>query len=754
MRRQHFIARIAPAEDLEFTFLSEWHLLVYESAPSDDQISRDIRDVIQVHPFSRRISVAMPSVNAEICHQIVNEGTAKERVRGIGSLESPELSTLCFNLDEQCIAYRKVGEETPEYLPIPDDVRDAWFFDLFHRHNCLVAAPDGIHFGKTSGKHSAHFIRASNSLMSTLECDLIAFFLMPFAYRAKPQRIYVDTAPLISVGMALIRLFQSHNIWRTSPPIESFSSYDGIDALKHADGDHLVLISASTSGGLELEVLSRTERAECIATIFYIQGKNQAASAGFRLCDLTETPNRLFGYPEITTFTRESECEWCQAGIPFAEFEGDQFLLQKRKTQYINIRYHPTAPSKCSMKKDARDFFSSCNGRDIFSVRIAADAIQGYRDVQIDQNQAFIIMPSVLEAISDAIRRNLKISRADYFVYDDLELTLLEIEKSLAQKTKAFVKARDIQTKPPVENGSAIVLTAVLKSPHGIRKINEILRSIVPDGEVHYVSYATIVESCIEFHQLCAALRTGAKGPNTYEYSPGNVLLFRNRVDLLSSWDKEKELLQRIIDEDAISNIDTDQEIIRRRRLLIDSGILKNDLFWRAQNGSELRLQRDFVFLQVSGEESQAYVYAVVSNLLSTALEGDRDPTDRATLATDVVRQSLRETVYSRALLEVNNFAKFNDAILRGCLLRAAEAKELNYSTDHASSETMKNIILHEIGEWQFSRGQILPEFLCALASRHMRLADRHAHDVCRSVCDSRFVPDYVKRLANAIKFD
>ncbi len=153
--------------------------------------------------------------------------------------------------------------------------------------------------------------------------------------------------------------------------------------------------------------------------------------------------------------------------------------------------------------------------------------------------------------------------------------------------------------------------------------------------------------------------------------------------------------------------------------------------------------------MPVDDSESQADVYAIVSNLLSTAVQNNQNPQIKPDI--DIIRKILRDSIYSEALIEPNNFLKFNDAILRACILRAATSFELNYSRDLYLSSILTSLIVHEISEWKFSRGQCLMEFLIALATKHLRLCTQHINEIIYHIETSNALPAYVKRIANAI---
>jgi hypothetical protein len=453
----------------------------------------------------------------------------------------------------------------------------------------------------------------------------------------------------------------------------------------------------------------------------------------------------------VDTYQDSHSCKWCIEGIPFAEFEGDQFLLQKRKTQFINIAFHPSDISKCSLQSDAKQLFEHSKSRGIFSIRLTAGDHDGYRDVRINRENLKLLFSEIQLQYKDRIQA-LKISSiTDYAITDHFDVSdlnaLLTFDDSNAPVFKEISSVENLQKLPAIDGGSVFVPFEILVSMHEPRKISEILRSIVPNGTVNYFSVATVVESSEQFTQLSNALKTGARGPNTFNFEPGNVIFLRKRFEPLTTWQKEKDFLADLVESNESTDLPTAQAILNRLSYLRDTGTSTDKLFWPSQNELPLKLQKDFVYLTVNSNESQADVYTIVSNLLSTAIQNNRNPKEK--LTTNSVRKVLRDSIYSEALIDPNNFLKFNDAILRASILRAASSFELNYSRDLHLSSTLTGLIMHEISEWNFSRGQCLMEFLIALAIKHLRLCSQHIDEITNEIDKSSILPPFVKQVAS-----
>lgn len=78
----------------------------------------------------------------------------------------------------------------------------------------------------------------------------------------------------------------------------------------------------------------------------------------------------------------------------------------------------------------------------------------------------------------------------------------------------------------------------------------------------------------------------------------------------------------------------------------------------------------------------------------------------------------------SHVLLAPENFDRYNDSVLQASLLRAAYHSELAYSTHTGASRSVAGLIQRMIKLFDQREGEALPEFLLALATKRMMLAE------------------------------
>ena len=108
----------------------------------------------------------------------------------------------------------------------------------------------------------------------------------------------------------------------------------------------IILISATTSGGLASSLIAQRANEDSMVTLFYLCSTGSTRPSNV-LCDLTVTAQRGFGYQPIQNYPF-NECALCRAEFILAELEGDQFLLQQR--QHRLLRFVQSTQSKDALK--------------------------------------------------------------------------------------------------------------------------------------------------------------------------------------------------------------------------------------------------------------------------------------------------------------------------------------------------------------------------------------------------------------------
>lgn len=706
-------------------------------------VSSDVRDVLNARPNTWKIYVAAPFLDEATVIDAALEGSAFERAAGkIGVLVGRSVPTAPLTLN---FLYRN-EVNTPS--PANDELIQGWLFNLFDQNRALVDAPPGIHFGKGSGKHARHFLRASNALLSSAACGFVGLATLARLPADEPRRIFVDTAPLISVAQAIQRIASNLGQWRFPQPVISFSSYGGIDRAPTMGYGDLSLVSASTSGSLADRLIDMGINEANVVTLFLLKDPLKSPTRGKVICDLTATRGRTFGYPPIESFLPDS-CPSCARGDVLAELAGDQFLLEKRSIKRLRV-------SAASQKKDARAFFErhARTGR-VQIQPYVANATANLVKFDIDRLTQD-------EEVSQAVIRLLR-----RFTPSPLHaIILVDIPESTAQRLFAdadmlheFGNARrigweELQSLDPVDRGSMLVLAGCLNDHGRMRGINATMRTKAPQGNVAYLSVITLADSPRNLGDLRMFLSYGQHGGETFVVRSAYDLMLPWQRESLTAWDAELELLQRMASDSAL-----EQELTTRLARLESMSCESNDLLLPGATG-HLAIAADFVYLDTETNLeaiSQADVLAVVSNLLATVRCNDAAlPAAHAKPVGEDIQWN--QTLYGQVVLApatlcARNMRDYNDSILRAAFLRMAFKQELDFSIDEHISREVLDVIMMELSDWPSGRGNTLPEWLMSMACDRLRLHAFHMPIFLKAVRAAE-LPAWLVQLAERINTD
>jgi hypothetical protein len=724
-------------------FEGEASLLVYdEDAVEDALISTDIRTVFERRPHTAKIFILAPHVpNAEVRAEL-SQGSAVRRampyLRGQDSnlrlIQIERTTTSGILLNHTGVTLEgDIVHFSPTTEPLPAELASGWLFELFDRHQGLVVAPEGVHFTKSSGRHSRTFLRTANVLLSSAACSLLGLLALVHVLTQSPKRLLVDTAPLISVAYAMTRIAKRHGIWQGEPSIRSFSSYGGLDGIGRVSTNDVVLISASTSGGLLGQVVARGAQASNVVTLFGLRGADDRSAFGSLLSDLTHRMGLQYGYSPVPSYVA-SECPYCKVGWIAAELEGDQFLLQRRQHKLIEI-------TKDCQSNGAREAIHELAKHRIFRIQLHLDS--GPRPALDAETSALLGHGEVRARLVRHVRR---------FCPTPLDLVVLTgvnaaegrqllVDSGLEQfvHTARFVDPSSLRSIAPIEGGSALCLFGVLSDYALARSINASLRSIVPTGNVTYLAALTLFDSEARFKDLERFLVWGERGADTFTFRSASRLSVPFLSDAITAWDKELHLLAELAEMAALPT-----GLAQRKAALEACTCNVDDLFWSSSR-PRLAIQNDFVYLDTRAKKdviTQADIYATLGGVLSAARERSLQQPSIGGASGAGNRPALLQSVYGHVLLAPRNFRLYNDAVLRGALLRLATASELNYAVDAECSEDVGQVIEAEIDAWASGGGDALPEMLIALATGRLALDHRWTVKIKQRLEGSRLEDD------------
>jgi hypothetical protein len=730
------------------SFEADARLLVYDGASlSGSLIGDDVREVLDQRPNTPRIYVIAPFIAFTEVSEALKSSAALRRAGAVAS--GHEIAIVGLRLSEEVRATvvsrsYTLGSDNVvvegDEVPLSEELREGWLFDLFDSNRGRVDAPAGVHFGKASDKHSDKFLRTSSVLLSTAACALVGFFALAAVRTQEPRRIFVDTAPLLSVAFAMQRVASTLGLWPHMPSARSFSSYGGVDRLPRLSTGDLLLVSASTSGGLARRLLALGAEPATLATLFLLRSAPETQTPGGLLCDLTYRPGRTFGYPLVRNYSADS-CDLCKKGHVLAELEGDQFLLERRGVKRLRI-------ARSSQTPDSRASAELLSRRGTLKVSLHARDTRR-TDIRLEIEGLLKEETPVATTLRRLMNRYVPMP-LKYVVLVGISVdsfNALAATAGMAElcHSATVVTSEAVSTLTPIAGGNALVLVGLLDDHSVLRGINAQMRSKVPGGCVAYLSTVTIAESARNLADLRIFLSYGEHGPETFTFRSAMELMLPWTGDKPSPWSQELDLLRRLAEDAALP------DALAARRGWLESTSESSDALFLPGLGGELKLAPNFVFLDTTkalDRISQADVYTVVSNLIATERCDGKGLSEL--VRRDSPPLSWSQSVYGQVLLCPSNFKDFNDAVLRASLLRAADPAELNYAVDTQSSREMLDVLLADIDSWSQGRGDALPEFLLSLACGRLRLVRRHQEQFLTALTNSP-LPEHLRLLAAAV---
>jgi hypothetical protein len=718
-------------------------LLVYDvDVITGAMLSEDARDQFNLRPTTKRIYILAPFIPQDVIIRAMHEGSIFDRVGSYfhelgGTLFLMGFATFDGVLRPAATPFNVNVRPAVagQAVRIDKSLKNGWLFDLFDSNKGLISAPPGVHFGKGSRKHSTKFLRASGILLTSTACAVVAYFTLGALSVFQPRRIFVDTSPLLAIAFALQRVAGVNGLWHMVVPVSSFSSYGGLGRLPAPSTRDVILISASTSGGLARELTGKGFATTSIATLFYLGQNGDPVQDASIVCDLTFVTGAWYGYTAIDNFAHD-KCPLCKRGFFLAELEGDQFLLESRAVKELKVRV-PTQP------KDARDTLEALVRNNVIRIPLISSSPYS-AEFDFDLGVGMKNSAQINARVTKIIRRYTP-SPLDIVVLVDIDETEFRKIMDLAGLTSLFVNTSfvldiDLRGTAPDRGAGVLVYFNCLKDYARIRDINAELRVVAEDGCVAYLSAITLAESPEHLDGLKRFLTFGAGGRDSFTYASAYTLMMPFTHDDRSSWDLEIEALRRIREKGS-----TETEIVSRLADLVELAARTDGLFWRGKSG-EIGINNDFVFLNTAVSKeliSHADLYATVANLLASARAGDRS------IMSPIQQNPVRweQSVYGHTLLSVENFENYNDAVLRAAFLRAATSSELHYSAHEMSSARMLSVLRQGLLGWEHGMGDFLAEAFLALATHRLVLTSVDIVQLKQEILRVD-IPQYLRELA------
>lgn len=596
-------------------------------------------------------------------------------------------------------------------------VRAAGLTTIFRRRNALLIAPPTHHFEKPSSRHCDRFIRTANALVDGAEITFIAACCLRFI-PPSVQHFYCDTGAISVVAFAIDSLRRRFDHQIIPATVDTFESYDGLKSFvfRHCD-ESIVLISASTSGGLESEICSTEKRFRPgqIITIFSVRARNNGTHS---LLELSEREEVRESVGDLKSY-EHAECPLCVRGSIAVPMMGDQFIPVRSETKRV-------LPMKKHSPSWLPRILESMAGRNILRAFYRSpNSAHATNDVFIDLERAFSEKwdSDFLKRLDRLILQNVPAHVTRIIHLDD------PASMSLANTIKTRLNENGLDTNPEVvpagktgeleslNRGACLVVAAAVASGQSLLAVSRSLRSLQSNRAITYLVALTRTDLAKHIEKIENDVRMGEFSKD-YGYSVVEQLYLPIVGRFArSSWDEELGILQEwanTAEGELQVCLEARIEILRAAQSAVTRG-LSDDLFWPTKRSVKMALSPGFVFFPKSTpkEVFQGDVYFTVVSVLHH-------------LRTDGPKPELRQTEYERRVLSPLCFDRFNDGVIQASFLRGAVRPELDYSDSPDDSELMTTVLRSILSAGGTPKGEASREFMLALVLGRMVLVNRN----------------------------
>lgn len=612
--------------------------------------------------------------------------------------------------------------------------------NIFISRGGFVESKGAHHFVFPSGKHCNKFLRTGNILLYSSEIYFIAFTLLRFYDEEKHNQIYCDTSSINTIAFALLelkrRLIDDGSF--KPIPIESFSSYEGLQDTRNGYfANSLIIISASTSGNIldKIKKANKLAKKQNMIILFFLGSEDSYTNnADNILCNLTYTEKNSSGIDFYKTFDA-SNCEHCKSGSYPVNVLGDVFLLEKPKVNLITLGVKDNPKDIARFVKEFKSV--EYTTQNIFKVSYKENEreINKKYEIYFDFYQVLNSLEkykSFSNKIDDYINQYVP-SNTKYLIYLNDKGSELLADK-IIDKIKVNYKDENVPIKlsqdkiseiNPEAIGAVVVVASCISNGKNLLYISRSLRTNDNLRIIYFIAL-TRTKNELQLNFLKSNLKQGGYGNETNSFvNVYNFYMINESIN--TTWINEIIFLKRVKSYyDKNNGISKEVlDFLNNRISLIEEGMsddskgLSDNLFYpEIISKKNLRLRKNFAFLSFS-DLSQADVYFTIGAIINNL----RNSSD--------LSRSLIQTEYVRNIMEPGNFNRFNDGVIQSSILRLASKSELAYHLEYDISKNMFDILSIMIKNYETEQAEALFEFLYALATQKMTLKTQHLEEIC-----------------------
>ncbi|MFJ4194149.1 hypothetical protein [Pseudomonas sp. NPDC089534] len=677
-------------------------LLFFSGEISNDSIAKVVKADVEKNLVPANVYVLASRDQRQPLCDLSEDIALREEIESFVGDINEKLICLFFSPDGR-IFFNNDSQLIPSSLE--KEIIQCGVIDIFQRRCGIIASQSSYHFLKPSGDHCNAFIRASNLLVSSVEVSFLAIGLLPF-FTAGLKRIYVDTSSisyLVSQALSMSGKFGA-----TLPLIDSFESYAVFnrDYDFIADAESLVLISATTSGGLAQKLVKNNGFVtELVKNIFYshlppgINGIFDIASA------LTGHENSY----------RAHDCPLCKRGSRLIRIVGDQFLPETPTHEQLMIK-------RADFNKDRASFFKEFATKNILCWSRSSSPSSEFRELYyIDIERVFCDpSPEFFKVFERKVRKSFAIDVELVVSLDDSgSKAFSEAIKSQVGTAAERIKwcsVSELQHNQLVNVGSVVVVAGAITSGGKLLDMSRRLRKMQPTASILYFVGFSKISNSVSLDQVKRDLEQGGHELVVLQKAP----MPRVTENSKTSWDVEHDNLMLIGGDDPLGESESLPDILAQRLNSYD--VSSDNLFLPTTSGKPLALRPTFAFwheLELDTDlASQADVYWTIQALIHDL---------RCRVGKDGLDNFYHATVISPAC-----FDRYNDGVIQAALLRSANPTELDYSVSDDFSNKMLGVIVSIVENHAAEQGEAALEFLMAMWIGTMRLTAEDTKKLCK----------------------
>jgi len=342
----------------------------------------------------------------------------------------------------------------------------------------------------------------------------------------------------------------------------------------------------------------------------------------------------------------------------------------------------------------------------------------------IDVSKLISDSDSYKKAVKFAVLRHFPIN-ADGIIHckdsGAKELACL-IQDEVANLGKTVHLAEGEFTQGHEPKSGIVVVAGSIQTGKSLLNISRYLRKFGDLPITYLVGFAKL-NSEEEFKKLQLDLKYSSGPCGNHTFHAIEKLLLPISVHKQHSWLQEIEVLKELRqlhnnDEHLIAIVEERLNILRGASSTEIEGLGKS-IFLKSPKNSALILGKTFAFWNRADTQSdfqhQASVYFTISSVLQRLRTVKRKDGIAPLSEGYIIRQ-----------LDPLLFDRFNEGIIQSSVLRAAKARELDYSASDSKSRIVGSLIERMIKYPDSKESEALPEFLLALCTGKLQIKKDH----------------------------